>query len=76
MFFEFIVPVILNYHSREYGDYFWVYYPEQKIHYIYINNTLYIESTPTCFDASALSSDSLNLVLWSSYKLIKITTQN
>jgi hypothetical protein len=36
-----------------------VYFPDQQIHYIYIhiyiNNILYIVSTPTCFDASAPS---------------------
>ena len=31
--------------------------------YIYINNILYTVSTPTCFDTSASSSGSLNLVL-------------
>ena len=36
--------------------------------YIYINNILYIVSAPTCFDASASSSASLNLLLYKSYK--------
>jgi hypothetical protein len=43
--------------------FFTVYYPKQKCTiYIYIN-TLYIVSTPKCFDASASSSGSLNIVL-------------
>jgi hypothetical protein len=42
-----------------------IYYPDQQIHnlYIFVNNVLYIVSTPTCFDASALSSGSLILLL-------------
>ena len=39
------------------------YYPDQQIHNIYINNILYVVSTPTCFYASATSSGSLNFVL-------------
>ena len=42
--------------------------------YIYINNILYIVSTPTCFDAYALSSSgSLNLVLAKVTKLLKLS---
>jgi len=33
------------------------------MHNIYINNILYIVSTPTCFSVSASSSGSLELVL-------------
>ena len=44
-----------------------VYYPDQQMHniyiYIYINNILYIVSTPACFDASASSAGSLFLLL-------------
>jgi len=41
-------------------------YPDQQMHNLYINSILYIVSTPTCFDASALSSWSLKhvLVFW------------
>ena len=35
--------------------------------HIFINNILYIVSTPTCFNVSTLSSASLNLVLPYSY---------
>ena len=52
-----------------------VYYPYQQMHNIYIDNILYIVSTPACFSASTSSSQSLNLVLCWSYKIIKITTQ-
>jgi hypothetical protein len=41
--------------------YIWIHYPDQQMHYIHINKILYIVSTATCFDASALSSGSLNL---------------
>jgi len=37
-----------------------VHYTDQQIHNIYVNNIL---SPPTCFNASASSSGSLNLVL-------------
>ena len=47
MSFEFNVPVILNYHSGEYEDYFLVYYADQQMHDIRINNILYIVNTPT-----------------------------
>jgi len=40
--------------------------------HIYINNILCIMSTPTCCDASALSSGSLNLVLAKVTKLLKL----
>jgi hypothetical protein len=40
-----------------------VYYSDQQMHNIYINNILYIGSTPTCFNASASSSESLDLVV-------------
>jgi len=40
-----------------------VYYPDQLMHNIYINNTSHIVSSPTCFDASASSSGSLILLL-------------
>ena len=43
--------------------------------FIYINNILYIVSIPTRFKASASSSGSLNLALYYSYKIIKITAQ-
>jgi len=52
-----------------------VFYPDQQLHNICINNILYIVSTPTCFSASASSSGSLNLVLCWSYIIIQITTQ-
>ena len=39
------------------------YYPKQHMHNIYTNNILYTVSTPACFNASASSSGSLNLVL-------------
>jgi len=39
-----------------------VYYPDVQMLNIYINNVLYIVSTPTCFIVSASSSGSLNLV--------------
>jgi hypothetical protein len=51
------------------------YYPDQKTQNKYINNIIYIVRTPTCFNASASSSGSLNLVLCWSYKIINITTQ-
>ena len=60
MFFEFNVPLILNYHSSEYEDYFLVYCPGQQMHNIHINNILYIVNTPTYFNAPASSSGSLN----------------
>jgi len=47
MFFEFNVPVILSYHSCEYEDYFLVYYPDQQMHNMHINNILCIVNTPT-----------------------------
>ena len=50
MFSEFNVSVILNYHNGENEYYFLVYYPEQQIHYIYINIILYIVNTPTYFN--------------------------
>jgi len=40
-----------------------VYYSDQQMHNIYINNIFYIISTPTCFNASASPSGSLDLVL-------------
>jgi len=46
-----------------------VYYPEQQMRkththiYTYMNNILYIVSTPTCFYASTLSSGILILLL-------------
>jgi len=48
-----------------YRAYCTVYYSDQHIHsiYVYINNILYIVSTPTCFDASASSSGSRILLL-------------
>jgi len=45
-----------------------VYYPDQQMHYIYINNVLCIISTPTCFSASASSSGSLNLLIITAYR--------
>jgi len=52
---------------------FFIYYPDQQIHiiyiYIYINNIFYIVSTTTGFNASASSSESLKLLLWKSYKI-------
>jgi len=41
------------------------YYPDLQMHNIYTNNILYIlvASTAACFNASASSSGSLNLVL-------------
>ena len=36
-----------------------VYYPDQQMHNIYINNILYIVSTYACFNVSAVSSGSL-----------------
>jgi len=53
MLFEFSVPVSLDYHSGEYEDYSLVYYPDQQIHYMYINNILYIVNTFTCFNSPA-----------------------
>jgi len=47
-------------------SYYTVYYPDKPMHnyiYIYINNILYIVGTSTCFDASASSSGSFNLLL-------------
>ena len=38
------------------------YYPDQQMHNIYINKTLYIINIATCFDAPALSSGILNLM--------------
>jgi len=40
-----------------------VYYPDQQMHNVYINNVLYIVSTPTCFDAPASSAGSVNFIL-------------
>jgi len=40
-----------------------VYYPDQQMHNIYINNILYVVSTATCFSASLSSSGSLIPVL-------------
>jgi hypothetical protein len=54
-----------------YGASCTVYYPDQQIHNIHINNILYIISTPTCFNVSTSSSGNLNIVLCSSYKIIK-----
>jgi len=51
-----------------------IFYPDQQIHNLYNDIILYIVSTPTCFNASASTSGSLNFVLCESYKIIKITT--
>jgi len=42
------------------------------MHNMYINRTLYTVSTATCFNASASSSGSLNLVLANVTKLLKL----
>ena len=39
------------------------YYPDQQMHTMYINNIVYIVSCSTCFNTSASSSGSLNLVV-------------
>ena len=49
-----------------------VHYPDQQMHNIYINNTLYTVSTPTCYNASASSSGSLNLAFADFTKLLKL----
>jgi len=46
-----------------YGASYTVYYPDQQMHNIYINNILHIVSTSTCFSVSASSSGSVDLVL-------------
>jgi len=40
--------------------------------YVYINNTVYIVSSPTRFDASVSSSGSLKLVLVKVTKLLRL----
>jgi len=45
-----------------------VYFPDQQMHNIYINNILYIVSTSTCFGAPASSPGRLILLLFYSYK--------
>jgi len=40
-----------------------IYYPDQQMHNIYINNILYIVITPTSFDATSSSSGNLILLL-------------
>ena len=49
-----------------------VYYPDQQMHNIYINNILYIISTATCFNASPSPSWSLMLVLAKGTELLKL----
>jgi len=40
-----------------------VYYPDQQMYNIYINNILYIVSTPPCFNWPASSAGSIILLL-------------
>jgi hypothetical protein len=49
-----------------------VYYPDQQMHKIYINNVLYIVSTPESFNLSPSSSGSLNLYFAKVTKLLKL----
>ena len=52
------------------------YYPDQQMHNIYINNIVYIVSSPTCFNASASSfRESEPCSLLKLQKLFEITTQ-
>ena len=58
-----------------YHAYFIDYFPDQQMHNIhvqYINNILYIVSTPTYCNASASSSGSLDLVFAKVTKLLKL----
>jgi hypothetical protein len=47
-----------------------IYYPEQQMHNIYINNISYIVSTPTCFSASPYDTQNIinmyaiHLLVW------------
>jgi predicted oxidoreductase (fatty acid repression mutant protein) len=49
-----------------------VYYPDQQMHNMYINNILYIVSTAICFSPSASSSGRLILVLAKGTDLLKL----
>jgi len=49
---------------EEFGEYcLFIYYADQQMHNIHINNILFTVSTPACFNASAASSGSPKLVL-------------
>jgi len=67
------IPVLTSHWTTELQDTLLsVYYPDQQMHNIYINNILFIKSTPTCFNASASSSGSFNLVIVKVTKLLKL----
>ena len=52
-----------------------VYYPDQEMHNIYINNILWIVITLTCFNASAASSENLKLVFAKVAKSLKLRSR-
>jgi hypothetical protein len=60
-------PWVLNadrqnlFHIKMFTNLLSVYYPDQQMHNIHINNSLYIVSTPTYFDTTASSSGNLKL---------------
>jgi len=50
---------------KEFGEHcLFIYYPDQQMHNIHINNILFIISAPTCFNASASSSGSPKFVIF------------